>query len=291
MASIGKPEWFSPDTPSLSSEALEKAINEQIDSYPKVVRKMDDPEILGQKYGNLSFMLLEKPVRFKGKPIYGYVKLRGNYSNEQDCKTAAKKIIEEVDSKFQIKIAHVGQWVPITEFNGVVKDITDVGFSESAKNQGAENIQGEARKQKDKEAKRHLREIEEAKRQLIEEDDIYENPESLEFYTMKRVTYGKLVEAIDIQERKLAEIKTSLIENTIILKRLDQENSSYKDKWLDEYNQKREKVSIGHYHPPESEQAQYDSFDLKELEKEYPEISKLVDKKSKDFGKSKSGTK
>ena len=195
---------------------------------------MNDPDIVGQKFGNISFMLLDVPRRFNGKAIYGYLKLRGNYSDEDQCKSAAKKIIEEVDSKFQVKIAPVGHWVPITEIAGVVNDMTDVGFSESAKTQGAENIQGEARKQKEKEAKRHLREIEEAKKELIEEVDIYEKPESLEFYTMKRVTFGKLIEAVDIQEMKIAEINASLIENSMVLKRMDQLYPDYKDKWIDE---------------------------------------------------------
>jgi hypothetical protein len=66
--------YFQPEYPPLQKDLMgEAAVNGQIIQYPQIVRKMIDPPIEGQKCGNLSFMLLDTPRIFRGKPIYGYV--------------------------------------------------------------------------------------------------------------------------------------------------------------------------------------------------------------------------
>jgi hypothetical protein len=110
------PSWFHPDYPTLkSSDDVGKAsVEGQIVEYPQVVRNMVDPSISGQNFGNLSFMLFSEPRMFRGKPIYGYVKIRGNHQDEKSARFDAFRIVREVDSKFQIRIAKVGTWFHIT---------------------------------------------------------------------------------------------------------------------------------------------------------------------------------
>jgi hypothetical protein len=233
------PTWFNPDYPPLKSndDVGEVAIEGQVFQYPQVVRKMIDPPIRGQSFGNISFMLFDTPRDFKGKPIYGYVKLRGNYESDSTARFESYKIVREVDSKFQIRIAPVGSWVPITESNAVVKELYDVRESDKEI-----HLRDEAVKQKEQEARRIANEIREAEDNLKNGSDIYDNPDSLEFYSMKRVTEMRITEAYQYQLRKIKELEKKLGEQRIILKRLEKDHSNYSSEWVDIYNIERKKA-------------------------------------------------
>jgi len=276
------PSWFNPEYPPLkSTDDIGKAsVNGQVIEYPQVVRKMVDPVISGQEYGNISFMLFEKPRMFRGKPIYGYAKMRGNHSNSDACRFDAYRIIREVDSKFQVRIAKVGNWVPITENDSVVEDLYDVRNNDEEK-----HLRDEIVKEKEKESRRLANEIREAEEALKTGDDIYDKPESLDFYTMKRVTEMRIVEAVEIAERKLKELYNTLAETHMILHILDEKNPEYKNEWIDNYNFERSKTSIQPFVPSSKQFELFENSNLEKLREEHPTIAEKVDEKMKTYGK------
>ena len=277
------PSWFHPDYPPINTQddVGKAVVAGQAVEYPQVVRNMVDPPVIGQIFGNLSFMLFKKPRMFRDKPIYGYVKLRGNHQDDKSARFDAYRIVREVDSKFQVRIAQVGTWVPITDNDGVVKELYDV-------REGDEeiHIRDEAVKERESEARRITRELQEAEEALKTGDDIYDKPESLDFYTMKRVTEMRVAEAVQIQQRKLDELRKTLVETHMILHRLEIPNPQYSSEWVDNYNRERAKTSLPDFVPGGKQFAAYDSTTLGGLEEDFPEIVETVTKKMGTYGKS-----
>lgn len=269
--------WFSPDYPPLnnSDDVGKAAVNGQVFAYPQVVRKMVDPPIAGQRFGNISFMLFDVPRMFNDKPVYGYVKIRGNHESDRIAREDAYRLVRDVDSKFQIRIAEVGSWVPITETDTVVKELYDV-----RENDKEIHLRDQAVKQKEKEASKIATELKEAEKKLQEEGDIYDNPESLRFYAMKRVTEMTLMETFKAQRSKMEIMEKKIAEQRIILKRLENLHPEYKVDWIEEYNQERKKTGISAFIPGETQFEEYENSHLEDL------LSRYGDHKPEAIGKS-----
>jgi len=258
-----KPEWLIDDYPPLTGETKTEAVRSQTIKYPKVVRQMDDPPIANQLYGNLSFMFFDDPKTLStGKKVYGFCKVRGVWPTETTATEDSKRIIQEVDSRFQIRIAPVGAWVPLTNENAFCKDLLDVGGKDGDVNQ----LRSEAIKQKEGEQRRIMRELKE-REDDVQTEDIYDNKKTLKYYSMRRVTEMRLTEACAINRKKLDKIIHNQLKVRLELKRLEQENPQYTGEWVECYNQEREKSGIFAYVPGPDEFDEYENTTAEELDK------------------------
>jgi len=252
-----KNTWLVPNYPPLSGldDVGQAAIDGQIYHYPKVVRSMVDSPINNQSLGLLSFMLFKDgPKRLSsGKLVHGYVKLRGNYSDITNCEFEASKIIKEIDSKFQIRIAPVGHWVPITDEEAFIKDKLDVKTNEDDA-----TLRDAAMREKEAENRKKMREVNERKEELENDGDIYDNPESLKFYSMKRVTELRLMETRDAYVKNVDSIKEKLEMTQKELYKLSLANPQYEEAWIDCYNEERKKAGIPNYVPSEEQIVEHD---------------------------------
>jgi len=272
MEQQNSPTWFLPDYPPLNSkdDVAQAAVNGQVVQYPMIARRHVDPPITGQRYGNLSYMLFNTPKLLRdGKHLYGFVKQRGNHESEHVARTDAHRIVRNVDSKFQVRIAEVGVWVPITESDLAVKDLYDVRESDQEI-----HLRDEAIKEKEREHARKIKELQEAEKELKEGGDRYDNQESIEFYTMKRVVEITLTETYKASLLKLKEYEKKLAEQRIILKTLESNHKTYKDDWISTYNEGRAKSGLSKFIPGETQFADYESVTLEELLEKYPSKEK-----------------
>jgi len=259
---VETPYWLVSDYPALKNSDIigEAAINSQVFTFPQVVRKMVDPSISGQKYGNVSFMLFNEPKIFNDRPIYGYMKIRGNHESERAAREDAYRIVRDVDSKFQIRIAEVGCWVPITESDSVIKELYDV-----RENDKEIHLRDQAVKEKEREAAKKSNELKEAEQTVRDDVDIYDDPESLRFYSMKRVTEMTLMETFKAQKSKMELMDKKIGEQRIILKRLENLHPEYKTDWFNEFNNERKKSGISAFIPGDKQFDEYDASKLEEL--------------------------
>ena len=261
-----KPEWLIGDYPPLTGKIGDEAVRSQTIKFPKVVRQMDDPPIANQMYGNLSFMFFDDPKTLStGKKVYGFCKVRGVWPTETTATEDSKLIIREVDSRFQIRIAPIGAWVPLTNENAFCRDLLDVTSKDDDMNQ----LRSEAVKQKEGEQRRIMRELKE-REEDVRTEDIYDDTTTLKYYAMKRVTEMRLTEACEINRKKLEKTEHNQLKIRIELKRLEQRNPQYTDEWVECYNQEREKSGIFAYVPGEDEFDEYEKITLEDLEKKFP---------------------
>jgi len=264
---------ITPNHPPLEqdSDSCKAAIDGQVIQYPRVVRSGSDPPILNQLFGLVSFKIFNPPYMFRGKPIYGAMKMRGNYPDENTALNKAHELVRSVDSKFQIRISNVGEWVLITDNDSVIKDLYDLRENDEEK-----HIRDRIVHEREAEARKIAKELQENAEALKTGKDIYDCPESLNFYTMKRVTEMKLLEAVLIQERKLNETKNLLIKTHMILRLLEKDNPQYASEWIDNYNNERRKTSLPDFVASTKQFDRYDSTSLEKLQEEYPEIFRSV---------------
>ncbi len=262
-----KPEWLIEGYPPLTGKIGKEAEKSQTITYPKVVRKMDDPPIVNQLYGNLSFMFFDDPKTLStGKKVYGFCKVRGVWPTETTATDDSKRIIREVDSRFQIRIAPIGAWVPLTNENAFCRDLLDVTSKENDMNQ----LRSEAVKQKEGEQRRIMKELREREEE-VKEEDIYDDSTTLKYYAMKRVTEMRLTEACELNRQKLDKTTHNQLKVRIELKQLERENSQYTSEWIECYNQEREKSGLFEYVPGENEFEEYEKTVLEDLEKKFLE--------------------
>lgn len=247
MTTQKTPQWLVPDYPDLGENVGEAAVKNQIIHYPKAVRTMTDPPILNQELGLISFNLFREPRKLRnGKPVYGFYKLRGNYAEKNLAYRQAKEIILKTDSKYKIRVSPVGHWLPITEDDSVVQEVVDITTGEER------SLNDEAALEKRREQAQIARELQERQEELKTGGDIYDNPESLAYYTMKRVTEMKLYEHIGILQKQMDDVHEKLNKTRTELYGLDRRFPEYEDQWIDLYNLERKKVSIPPFNPSET---------------------------------------
>ena len=224
--------------PPLTTAETRAAAAEKI-AFPIVIRTPNDSPIHGQRYGLVSFHIFEQPRSFSdGTPMYGYMKLRGNWADESQAKFEAGKIIKEVDSVYEIKIAPVGSWVPITNQTEFTKEHIQVHIENDK-----QSMLVKAMEDKEKENRRIRKEIEDRSEQL-KSGDVYDDPTSIEYYTMKRITEFKLMETRDSEFKKLEKIKENIDKTRVELIELETKYPEYMDQWEDCYNIKRSEAGI-----------------------------------------------
>lgn len=245
--SIPKPEWFDEDYPELKGNVGRAAVNGQVIPYPKIVRTNSDDPLPNQVFGLLTFVVFKDPhTTSSGQKVLGLAKLRGNYVDEESCKRQAGKIVREQDSKNVIRVAPVGQWVPITEDTSFVQDQIDIT------EEGERSLRGEEFKKRQKEQERMMREIEERKKQCIEED-LYDDKKACKYYSMRRVTHLTLIEHQQSLEKRLAENSQKISTVLKELKGLDAEFPEYDGQWVEVYNVERRKAGIHDFTVTEKE--------------------------------------
>lgn len=234
------------DYPPLGYDSVgQAAVNGQIFTYPRVVRSMIDPPIDGQKYCLLSQQILKEPQQMKdGNIAYGFQKVRGFARDYEEAERLAKKIVRETDSRFPIGIKDVGSWIPIANVDiaSKSKNVVNVDLQEDDKME-------KMRQEKKQDEQRIMRELKEREEQLKNDGDIYDNPESLKYYSMRRVTEIRLYEHRDAILKKLREVEKTIEVVQQETKSLEVKYPEYVDMWLECYNEERKISGLPEYVP------------------------------------------
>lgn len=273
-----------PSRKPLTDEQLDQAGKALIYKYPASIQTNADPPINGQLYANISFLLFPPDKIFMtkfGKPVYGYVKVRGVWPDSNSAYADARRIVKEVDSVYRIgNGARVGMWIPISEDTDFIAEQIDVEDESTAV-----QLRSEAQIEKQKQIRQEKKNEEERLKEL-QENDIHDTPESVEFYAMRRVTEAKLTDTIAEFENKIKEMKEKRFKVWREMRYLERLNPSHITEWVDVYNVERRAVGIPDYVMSETQYAEYDAYhptdeDLADLNLDKIRGYKAIDKSKK----------
>jgi hypothetical protein len=247
-------QWLVPDYPVLRGEVGQAAIDGQILYYPKVTRSMRDEPIETQTRGLVSFMFLKEPRQTTtGKNLYGFFKLRGNWADENQATARASRIVTEQDSKYPIRVAHVGEWLPLTDDDSLAKKNVKVNVDETKEQKDLR----EAASQEEEKRKRIMRELKEREDEIKNAKDYNDDKEDIDFYTMKMVVWLRLQETIELEKRKIVDLEGKLLETRKLLHKLDDTHPEFNELWIENYNRERRKAGIPDYVPGNMELKTY----------------------------------
>lgn len=226
---------------SLTDEEVERAMvsndnNSFVKNFLKVERKYADPVDATQRIGLFSF-LPAKGAKPNEKGIYGFAKLRGNYATDREASEKSEYLIRNVDSYHTIFHTYVGRPFPITTNTNFIDDINKIDIDKSLSESHNEHI----KKQKDEE-KKQLKEIEERRKALFEEPSRDEDP--LEIYTTLKVKKAQLCWRYLELKKEMEKIKKIIIKSRDEIKKMDEEDKSYSENYLQKYNDARSEAGL-----------------------------------------------
>lgn len=184
--------------------------------------KMFDPPIPGQAFCLVSFKLPPDATR----KISGAFKVRGCFSSEEAAVAYAKEIINEVDNLHEIKLSHVGSWMPISEHDEFNRAVEEIVVTEVEKAEEDMRVYRETEKEK---IKRHQREIMQREQELREDVKKDAAKDDLNAFVMNYAKKTQLEEYINMIKGKLAEYAKKLAETTKTHEKLVSEHPEYLD--------------------------------------------------------------
>ena len=257
MAEEKRNPWCIPDYPPLKCDDAvgQAAVNGQLVHYPKVVRSMDDMAPPNQAFSAVSYMLFKEPRKLSsGKLVYGYMKPRGTFSTKDLATNEMAKLIREQDSRFVVNIVSTGTWIPITEDTTGTRETVEVRTSDDA-----DSMRAEAMREKEETTKRQMREIKEREEELKTAGDIYDEPESLKYFTMKMVTHNMLIERRNLLRDQIKSVEESIEKTQHELYDISSFHSEYEKEWIDCYNFERRKGGLPDFVPSQKETDEYEA--------------------------------
>jgi hypothetical protein len=246
---------FDPYADALTGEDGRAACEQLIKPFTRVVRTDRDPPIASQQVGLISMKLFSTPKEVAGKPVYGLLKLRGNYGSSSSAASEAARLIKNTDSVNVIYNAPVGAWVPITENISACEDRVDVKTDDSQ-----HALYDEASKEKKEERMKIMREIREREEELKNGADAYNEKFGLDFYVGRRVTEIRLSEHIAKLNEQIEQVDKKRLHVRKSLAYLEQRNPDHTKVWVERYNEERTKSGIPGYIPDADIVREYEEF-------------------------------
>lgn len=219
--------------------------------YPTVVRNTLDPVLPKQQFGLLSFMFLSEPKKIPDteSTIIGFVKLRGNYPDVGSCTAQAEKLVRKVDSKFTIRVAQVGKWVPITSH--IFKGEQVISLQERSETEEIAHREVQRAKESVE------RDLEKRRRDLEDSQKIPYDPESLDSYTEKRTAEENVSKLIEQERNRLKGYILAARKIHGTLAELEEKHPEYASQWIDNCNKERVKVSLPALEETSEDRAKY----------------------------------
>ena len=203
----------------------------------KVVRTLVDPPIVDQKIGMFSF-IPHKEAKPSPNGRFGYLKLRGNFSNANDAKHYAYNLVKNLDSYNEIYHVRVGAFIPIgPKFDGI-SDVDEVHLNTEMTESISQRID-----EKRKEDATKIAEIE-AQTKILRDESSIPIKDPLDEYIERRVKYATLKLTYLEHEKKIEEIKGLLERVKRELDTTDCTNPEYREQYFEKYKQAYEKAGL-----------------------------------------------
>jgi len=225
----------------LTPKECEAAVSELYNGKPFRIanRRLVDP----MKPGEPRFMLFSFTKAEGATPdkdgFMGVAKIRGAFFTEQEAAIRAEEIIRDVDSSNCVNTAIAGMPFPLVA-KGYALEETEIDLSKKTEKVISDNVRAK-RKADEKE----IREIEERRAALLNDDGSIKESESPEdVYIQQRVKLAHLRYAISEHISKLKECRDLEMKVRTHLRECRLQHPEYEDDFIKRYQEGRRKVGI-----------------------------------------------
>ena len=230
-------------TPPLTNEQAESAMESLnntgfVEKFPRVERFYADPPIFNQQVGLVSFVPA-KGATPNDKGVYGFMKLRGNYATEVEANGRAEEIIRNVDSYHQIYHTYVGRPFPLTLSSDYSRETSEIDIRKSMTESVSEDI-----KQKRQTEKHEIQEMEDRQKELLADTTERKEEDPYDTYVTNRVKEAHLKFTYIETQKKMEEMKQSILKARALRAKLDTEHPEFKDTYFQTYMDARKKAGF-----------------------------------------------
>jgi|688.fasta_scaffold185317_2 hypothetical protein len=231
------------DLTSDQTEQARQALVKDNLLFPRSVKAIHDPVILGQEYGLVSFTPA-KDVKPNANGIYGVFKLRGNFATLDESQSYAEKLIRNHDSYNEIHTVRVGQCIPLSKKTELVDETNTIDL-----NKEVEAIVSNDVKEKRQKERVEMKTIQEREQQLLKEnkeilDGEYQQ-DPLDQYIMLRVKKAQLMWTLaETRKRIENEVIPAIKRTKEDIQKMNQEYPEFDKQYYQRYIDARESVGI-----------------------------------------------
>jgi hypothetical protein len=201
-------------------------------AYAKKTMFNADKPISRQRIGLVTFVP-SKGATPDQDGCFGVVKLRGNFSYEDEAETYAETIIRDYDSNFDIDFVHVGKYFPLMADNSIytreTREIDTRKIIEST-------VQEAAKATREREQK-ELKSIEERTKKLTKTSTEETPVDPLEHFIELQVKKANCLMRIDECDEKKKESLSVLEKTSAEIDQIVAEHPEYKQEYLERYKQ------------------------------------------------------
>jgi len=207
------------------------------EKFPRVDRTYADPPVPMQNIGLISFIPAKGATPNKNG-IYGFAKIRGNYSTEIEANQRAEFLIRNVDSYHQVYHAYVGRPFPLTESSDYSAATSEVDIRRDTAESVSSNI-----KDKKMEEQRTVDEIKQREEDLLTASR-NDTVDPYEEYITLRVKKAQLSWTYLEHQKKLEEVKNIIVKTRTQISELEETNPEFVNSYYEKYMKARRDAGI-----------------------------------------------
>lgn len=235
--------------PKLSEEEVSHALEENVVKdlakleFPKVERLFRDPPVRGQDYALLSFVPA-KGAKPNENDVYGFVKVRGSYSNDIEIDERCEYLIRNVDSYNKIQVGPVGFPLPLTVSSKYAAESSEIDIRNEMKKSVSDDI-----KKKRQEEKNTIDEIKEREKKMLEDskkvqEGIELDVEPIDEYITLCVKKAQLSWTYLEHIKKMKEVRAVIQQTRETVAKMDEKHPELKEQYMEKYTQARKDAGI-----------------------------------------------
>lgn len=230
----------------LSRDDLARAKTELLSKqllFPRSVKSIHDPVIIGQEYGLLSFTPAPQ-AKPNANGVYGVFKLRGNFGTLDEAEAYAEKLIRNHDSYNEVHTVRVGQCIPLCKKPELVEETNTVDLNKEVET----IVSGDVKAKRQKE-KQEIKTIQEREQTLLKEnkeilDGTFEQ-DPLDQYVMMKVKKAQLMwTLVQTRKRIQEEIIPAIRKTKESIREMEAEHPDFPEHYFERYKSARESVGI-----------------------------------------------
>lgn len=207
------------------------------EKFPRVDRTYADPPVPMQTIGLISFIPAKGATPNKNG-IYGFAKIRGNYSTEIEANQRAEFLIRNVDSYHQVYHAYVGRPFPLTESSDYSATTSEVDIRRDTAESVSSNI-----KDKKMDEQRTVDEIKQREEDLLTASR-NDTVDPYEEYITLRVKKAQLSWTYLEHQKKLEEVKNIIVKTRTQISELEETNPEFVNSYYEKYMKARRDAGI-----------------------------------------------
>ena len=221
---------WKPSNQTLTDDELALAVDDLHlkPNYPKFDGYYNDPILPTQQYGLVSFTP-SNGASPNEKGFYGWAKVRGVFMTQTEADQKAEELIRR-DSYNTIYTIPVGRPFPLTLSSKYSAAVNEVDVRQDMKDSTSSYV-----KKVKEDEQRTVKDIKDREQALLKQgkDDSPDSPEDR--YTTLQVKKAQLTWVYQESQKKMEEVKRSLIETRQKLESMDKENPTFRTSYVEKY--------------------------------------------------------